>query len=75
MYWSEKPKFMLSARDAHMLNQIADALKARLEGLDCEVEALKTRCAALESEVERLNAKPHQSLKSQPRARVGKEGA
>lgn len=75
MFWSEKPKFMLSAKDAHMLNQIADALKERLEGFDHEVEALKARCAALESEVERLTAKPHQSLKAKLRARVGKEGA
>lgn len=75
MFWSEKPKFMLSAKDAHMLNQIADALKDRLEGFDHEVEALKTRCAALESEVERLTAKPHQSLKAKLRARAGKEGA
>lgn len=69
MFWSEKPKFMLSAKDAHMLNQIADALKERLEGLDCEIEALKGRCAALESEVERLMAKPHQSLKAKLRER------
>ncbi len=75
MLWSDKPKFMLSAKDAHMLNQIADALKERLEGIDAEVEALKARCAALESEVARLSAKPHQSLKTKLRARAGKEGA
>lgn len=69
MFWSEKPKFMLSVKDAHMLNQIADALKDRLEGLDCEIEALKGRCAALESEVERLTVKPRQSLKAKLRER------
>ena len=75
MFWSDKPKFMLSAKDAQLLGQIADALKARLEGFDYEVEALKARCAALEAEVERLTTKPHQSLKAKLRARVGKEGA
>lgn len=64
MFWSDKPKFMLSARDAAMLNQIADALKARLEGIDAEVEALQRRCTALEAEVASLKAKPHQSLRA-----------
>lgn len=75
MFWSEKPKFMLSAKDMELIEQIFETIGERFKGLDHEVEALKARCAALEAEVERLTTRPHQSLKAKLRARVSKEGA
>lgn len=75
MFWSEKPKFMLSRKDMELIEQVFEKLGERFKGLDAEVEALKARCDALESEAERMTAKPHQSLKAKLRARVGKEGA
>ena len=40
-----------------VLNEVADALRERLQGLDARIDAL-------EAEVESLKRKPHQSLKS-----------
>ena len=59
MFWSNKPKFYtgLNPKDLQALEEVADALRERLQGLDARIDAL-------EAEVESLKRKPHQSLKS-----------
>jgi archaellum component FlaC len=67
MFWREALAYRLSARDVAALDEMAEAIKQRLQGFDSEIESLKNRCAVLEAEVSRLSAKQHQPLNAKLR--------
>lgn len=56
-----------SATDYRKMDELADAIRNRLQGFDTDIEALQARVSALEVQVQELRREPRQPLRAKLR--------
>ncbi len=56
-----------SARDYAKMDEVADAIRKRLQGFDTEIETLQARVSTLEAQVQALSKEPRVPLRAKLR--------